>query len=81
MYDGTIYLAGEPQSLGVDAVWGTMTDLDKSWLETKLRRYELLPEGGVGAFKVVAGAIVELRQSRADGKETGVVRREAGRER
>ena len=56
MYDGTIYLAGEPQSLGVDAVWGTMTDLDKSWLETKLHRYELLPKGGVGAFrKVVAG--------------------------
>jgi formylmethanofuran dehydrogenase subunit C len=56
MYDGTIYLAGEPQSLGVDAVWGTITDLDKSWLETKLRRYELLPTGGVGAFrKIVAG--------------------------
>jgi methylamine---glutamate N-methyltransferase subunit B len=56
MYDGTIYLGGEPQSLGVDAVWGTMTELDTSWLETKLRRYELLPKGGVGAFrKVVAG--------------------------
>ncbi|HET7210872.1 MAG TPA: hypothetical protein VFI85_03895 [Methyloceanibacter sp.] len=56
MYDGTIYLAGEPQSLGVDAVWGTMTDLDTSWLETKLRRYELLPKEGISAFrKIVAG--------------------------
>jgi len=56
MYDGTIFIAGEPQSLGVDAVWGTITDLDKSWLENKLRRYELLPKSGVGAFrKIVAG--------------------------
>jgi methylamine---glutamate N-methyltransferase subunit B len=37
MYDGTIYIAGEPASLGVDAVWGTMTDLDRQWLERKLR--------------------------------------------
>jgi methylamine---glutamate N-methyltransferase subunit B len=56
MYDGTIYIGGEPKSLGVDAVWGTMTDLDKVWLEKKLRRYELLPKGGVGHFrKIVAG--------------------------
>ena len=56
MYDGTIFIGGEPQSLGVDAVWGTMTELDKSWLENKLRRYELLPKEGVGAFrKIVAG--------------------------
>ncbi|HEX5931530.1 MAG TPA: GXGXG motif-containing protein [Methyloceanibacter sp.] len=56
MYDGTIFIAGEPQSLGVDAVWGTMTELDKSWLENKLRRYELLPKEGIGAFrKIVAG--------------------------
>ena len=56
MYDGTIYLAGEPKSLGVDAVWGTMTELDQSWLENKLRRYELLPKDGVKSFrKIVAG--------------------------
>jgi hypothetical protein len=37
-------------------VWGAITDLDRSWLENKLRRYELLPKGGVGAFrKIVAG--------------------------
>ena len=56
MYDGTIFIGGEPQSLGVDAVWGTMTELDKSWLENKLRRYELLPKAGAGAFrKIVSG--------------------------
>ena len=32
MYDGTIYLGGEPASLGVDAVWAEMTDLDRKWL-------------------------------------------------
>ena len=56
MYDGTIYIAGEPASLGVDAVWGAMTDLDRAWLERKLRMYDLLPAEGVGAFrKIVAG--------------------------
>jgi methylamine---glutamate N-methyltransferase subunit B len=56
MYDGTIYIAGEPASLGVDAVWGEMTDLDKSWLERKLRLYDLVPKRGVGVFrKIVAG--------------------------
>jgi glutamate synthase domain-containing protein 3 len=56
MYDGTIYIAGEPASLGVDAVWGTLTDLDKVWLERKLRMYDLLPKKGAGAFrKIVAG--------------------------
>jgi glutamate synthase domain-containing protein 3 len=56
MYDGTIYIAGEPASLGVDAVWGTMTDLDRQWLERKLRMYDVKPKGGVSAFrKIVAG--------------------------
>jgi methylamine---glutamate N-methyltransferase subunit B len=56
MYDGTIYIAGEPASLGVDAVWGTMTDLDKAWLERKLRLYDVKPKGGIGVFrKIVAG--------------------------
>jgi len=56
MYDGTIYIAGEPASLGVDAVWGTLTDLDTAWLERKLRLYDLLPKAGGGAFrKIVAG--------------------------
>ena len=56
MYDGTIYIAGEPRSLGVDAVWGTITDLDKVWLTRKLKMYDLLPKAGVGGFrKIVAG--------------------------
>ncbi|MBM3544899.1 MAG: GXGXG motif-containing protein [Alphaproteobacteria bacterium] len=56
MYDGTIYLGVEPASLGVDAVWGEMTDLDRQWLTRKLRMYDLLPQGGIGAFrKIVAG--------------------------
>jgi hypothetical protein len=56
MYDGTIYIGGEPASLGVDAVWGTLTDLDRAWLERKLRMYDLLPQDGIGGFrKIVAG--------------------------
>ncbi|MEM7191963.1 MAG: GXGXG motif-containing protein [Pseudomonadota bacterium] len=56
MYDGVIFIAGEPQSLGVDAVWGEMSDLDKAWLTEKLTKYEVMPKGGVEAFrKIVAG--------------------------
>jgi glutamate synthase domain-containing protein 3 len=56
MYDGVIYIAGEPQSLGVDAVWGELTDLDKQWLEQKLTRYDVMPKGGIASFrKIVAG--------------------------
>ena len=56
MYDGVIFIAGEPQSLGVDAVWGEMTDLDKEWLTQKLTKYDVMPKGGVESFrKIVAG--------------------------
>ena len=56
MYDGTIYIGGEPASLGVDAVWAEVTDLDRKWLERKLRQYDLVPKSGVGHFrKIVAG--------------------------
>jgi glutamate synthase domain-containing protein 3 len=56
MYDGTIYIGGEPASLGVDAVWSEMNDLDRKWLERKLRMYDVMPKGGLGAFrKIVAG--------------------------
>jgi len=54
MYDGTIYIAGEPASLGVDAVWAEMTDLERQWLERKLRMYDLVPERGVGGFRKIA---------------------------
>ena len=56
MYDGVIYIGGEPQSLGVDAVFGEMNDLDRQWLTRKLKMYELLPAKGIGHFrKIVAG--------------------------
>ena len=56
MYDGTIYIGGEPVSLGVDAVWAVMTALERDWLIRKLKMYELLPKGGVDGFrKIVAG--------------------------
>jgi hypothetical protein len=33
-----------------------VTDLDKAWLERKLRLYDVKPKGGIGAFrKIVAG--------------------------
>ena len=65
MYDGTIYIGGEPASLGVDAVSSEMTDLDREWLERKLRCTHVMPKGGIGTFKkIVAGKqLVELRQS------------------
>jgi glutamate synthase domain-containing protein 3 len=56
MYDGTIYIGGEPASLGVDAVWADITDLDRQWLERKLRLYDVAPKNGFGSFrKIVAG--------------------------
>lgn len=56
MYDGVIYIAGEPQSLGVDAVWGEMTNMDKEWLQQKLSMYDVMPKGGIESFrKIVAG--------------------------
>lgn len=56
MYDGTIFVGGEVKSLGVDAVEGELTDLDKAWLTRKLTQYGLMPERGVDHFtKIVAG--------------------------
>jgi methylamine---glutamate N-methyltransferase subunit B len=56
MYDGTIYLGGEARSLGVDAVPGEITDLDRAWLSRKLKMYDLFPKQGIGHIKkIVAG--------------------------
>ncbi|MGL4526508.1 MAG: hypothetical protein ACRCUC_05970, partial [Aestuariivirga sp.] len=56
MYDGTIYLGGEARSLGVDAVPGVMTDLDREWLTRKLKMYDMYPKGGIDHIKkIVAG--------------------------
>ncbi len=56
MYDGTIYIGGEIESLGVDAVPGEMTELDVEWLERKLALYDLKAPNGVEKLtKIVAG--------------------------
>jgi len=56
MYDGTIFVGGDIQSLGVDAVEVELTKIDKTWLNRKLKQYELLPKSGVDHFKkIVAG--------------------------
>ena len=59
MYDGTIYIGGSIKSLGVDAVEAELTQVDKDWLERKLKQYDLLPTKGVDHFtKVVAGKML-----------------------
>jgi glutamate synthase domain-containing protein 3 len=56
MYDGTIFVGGRIAGLGVDAVEGTMTDLDAEWLERKLKLYGLeAPNGAKNMTKIVAG--------------------------
>ncbi len=56
MYDGTIYVGGEIQSCGVDAVPDALSDTDKAWLTRKLKQYGLLTDKGVDHFKkIVAG--------------------------
>ena len=77
MYDGTIYIGGEPASLGVDAVWGEMTDLDRDGSTRKLKNVRPVPKAA-SAFPQDRRrqAAVELRQSRADREETGSVERE-----
>jgi glutamate synthase domain-containing protein 3 len=56
MYDGTIYVGGKVAGLGVDAVEAEMTDLEATWLERKLARYDLAAPGGAKAMtKIVSG--------------------------
>ncbi len=56
MYDGTIYVGGAIESLGVDAVEAEITDLDVQWLTRKLAVYDLeTPKGVDKMTKVVAG--------------------------
>jgi len=47
MYDGTIYVGGKIQELGVDAVDAEMTDLDCAWIKRKLTLYGLEAPNGV----------------------------------
>ena len=56
MYDRTIYVGGNINSLGVDAVPGEMTELEASWIENKLKLYGLkAPNGAENLQKIVAG--------------------------
>ena len=56
MYDGTIYVGGEVEDLGVDCVPGELNDLDLQWLTRKLAMYDLEPAGGIANMKkFVAG--------------------------
>jgi len=56
MYDGTIYVGGEIEDLGVDAVEGEMTEGEAKWLEAKLKLYGMkAPKGVKNLTKIVAG--------------------------
>jgi glutamate synthase domain-containing protein 3 len=56
MYDGTIFVGGEIESLGVDAVPGELSDLDAAWIERKLELYGLEASNGAANMKkIVAG--------------------------
>ena len=56
MYDGTIYVGGDVESYGVDAVPGEMTDMDAKWLEDKLDLYGMKAPNGISKMKkIVAG--------------------------
>jgi hypothetical protein len=47
MYDGTIYVGGEVEELGVDCVQADMTELDVRYLTEKLALYGMKTPRGV----------------------------------
>ncbi|HCU91079.1 MAG TPA: GXGXG motif-containing protein [Gammaproteobacteria bacterium] len=56
MYDGTIYIGGSIEDLGVDAVVAEMTPLDCEWLGRKLSLFGLeAPDGIENMTKIVSG--------------------------
>ncbi|MGH7535742.1 MAG: GXGXG motif-containing protein [Gemmatimonadales bacterium] len=56
MYDGTIYVGGRIEGLGVDAVTVDLTDLDAAWLTRKLALYGLeAPNGVANMTKIGSG--------------------------
>jgi glutamate synthase domain-containing protein 3 len=56
MYDGTIYVGGKIEGLGVDAVPADLNDLDRKWLKSKLDLYGMeAPHGIDNIQKIVAG--------------------------
>ncbi len=56
MYDGIIYVGGEIERLGVDAVESDLTDHDISYLESKLGLYDMNAPSGISNMrKIVSG--------------------------
>ncbi len=56
MYDGTIYVGGKIESLGVDAVHSEITELEVDWLNKKLADHGLsAPSGAENLKKIVSG--------------------------
>ena len=56
MYDGTIYVGGSIESLGVDAVEEELTKEDVSWLTRKLSLYGLETQINLNQIKkIVSG--------------------------
>ncbi len=53
MYDGLIYVGGEIEGLGVDAVDAEMTDLECIWIERKLAMYGLEAPNGVANMRKI----------------------------
>ena len=51
MYDGTIYVGGEVEDLGVDCVPGEMNETELKWLTRKLAMYDVSPACGVENIK------------------------------
>jgi glutamate synthase domain-containing protein 3 len=59
MYDGTIYVGGEVEELGVDCVPGEMTELDIRYLSEKLAIYGIKTPNGVEKMqKYVSGKML-----------------------
>ncbi len=56
MYDGIIYVGGNIQGLGVDAVDAEMTELESQWIERKLALYGMqAPNGAANMRKIESG--------------------------
>ena len=74
MYDGTIYVGGKIESLGIDAVQADMTELEISWLKQKLEIYELeAPNGVENLQKIVSGKQLWNYDSLEPGEKTLVL--------
>jgi glutamate synthase domain-containing protein 3 len=59
MYDGIIFVGGEPHSLGTDCVPGEMNEHEVRWLEQKIKNAEIDCKVPASKFKkYVAGRML-----------------------